>query len=188
MSRKILFALAAALAASATALPAGAAVTVLGNSPARLCYLSAENRLRPPIAALVECDTALAIDSLATTDRVATFVNRGILKLRLGRTDSAIADFDSAIGLDANEAEAYLNKGMAILHREQGWEQALSLFDTAIGKRTRRPELAYYGRAVANEMGGRIAAAYRDYRQASALAPNWDDPKTELARFSVRQR
>ena len=182
------FLCAAAFVATAAASPAIAAITVLGSSPARLCYLSAESRLRPAAAAIAECDSALAVDSMSEFDRVATFVNRGILKMRLGKIDGAIDDFDAAIALNEGEAEAYLNKGMAVLHRGEGWEEAVRLFDAAIGKQTRKPEVAYYGRAVANEMGGRIAEAYHDYRQASALAPKWADPKAELARFTVRQK
>jgi tetratricopeptide (TPR) repeat protein len=176
------------LTAAAIAVPAGAAVTVLGSSSARMCYLSAESRTRPAAADLYDCDIALGSEALSEADRVATHVNRGILKLRLRRLDAAIADFDEAIRRDPEEAEAYLNKGMAALHRDDaGWQEAVANFDTAIAKQTRRPELAYYGRAVANEMGGRIKAAYLDYKKANALAPEWREPKTELARFTVRQ-
>jgi hypothetical protein len=59
------------------------------------------------------------------------------------------------------------------------------MFDTAIAKKTRRPELAYYGRAVAHELAGQVRAAYQDYRQASRLDPKWRQPKLELARFRV---
>jgi tetratricopeptide (TPR) repeat protein len=183
MTGKFLF----ALTAAAVAFPAAAAVTVLGNSSARICYLSAETRDHPAPSDLSDCDAALTAENLTTDDRVASFVNRGILKLKMGRIDAALDDFDEAIALDDDEAEAYLNKGMAMLRREQGWEQAVSLFDAALSKRTSKPEFAYFGRGVANEMGGRIRAAYQDYRQASALAPDWADPKTELARFTVRQ-
>jgi tetratricopeptide (TPR) repeat protein len=114
-------------------------------------------------------------------------VNRGILKLRLERIEDAIADFDAAIGRDPNEAEAYVNKGMAMLRRDGRWSDAVALFDTGLEKRTRRPAIAYFGRAVANEMGGRIKEAYLDYRQASLIEPQWRDPKAELTRFTVRQ-
>jgi tetratricopeptide (TPR) repeat protein len=177
-----------ALTAAAIAVPAGAAVTVLGSTSARMCYLSAESRTRPASAHIDECDVALASEALSEHDRVATYVNRGILKLRLRRLDAAVADFDEAIRRNPDEAEAYLNKGMAALQREApGWQEAVANFDTAIAKQTSRPELAYYGRGVANEMGGRIKAAYLDYKKANALAPEWREPKTELARFTVRQ-
>jgi len=177
-----------AAAGAAIAFPAAAAVTVLGSSSARMCYLSAEDRTRPVAGSLTDCDVALATEGLSERDRVATFVNRGILKLRMKRLDEAIGDFDEAIRRDPEEAEAYLNKGMAALARDDGWQEALALFDTALAKQTSRPEFAYYGRGVANEMGGRIKAAYFDYKQASAMAPKWRDPQVELARFTVRQR
>jgi tetratricopeptide (TPR) repeat protein len=175
------------VALAASAAPAAAAVTVIGNSDARLCYEAAEAKDGTSLGSLDRCDRALASDNLNTYDTTATYVNRGILKLRLNRIDDAIADFDQAIGHDPNEAEAYVNKGMAMLRRDGRWSDAVALFDTGIEKRTRRPAIAYYGRAVANEMGGRIKEAYLDYRQASLIDPKWRDPKTELSRFTVRQ-
>jgi tetratricopeptide (TPR) repeat protein len=169
------------------ALPAAAAVTVLGSTSARLCYESAETPGAASLSALGRCDEALSEDMITERDRIATHVNRGIIRLRRGELDAAVADFDTAIARDPKEAEAYLNKGMAMLRREDG-ASAIGLFDTALAKKTSRPEIAYYGRAVAHEMSGRVAAAYRDYREANRLAPEWEDPRVELARFTVRQR
>ena len=175
----------AALAGSAA--PAAAAITVIGNSSARMCYEAAESRSADTFGSLDRCDEALEDPSLPIHDRTATYVNRGILKLRLNRTEEAISDFDAAIAQDPNQAEAYINKGMAVLRRDGGWSDAVALFDMAIEKRTRRPAVAYFCRAVANEMGGRIKQAYLDYRQASLIEPNWRQPRTELSRFTVRQ-
>ena len=182
MGSKFLFAAAALLAAS----PAAAAVTVLGNSSARLCYEAAESRSSPSFNAVRNCDQAIREDALSDYDRVATLVNRGILKARLGNVDEAIVDYDAALRRDPDEAEAYLNKGFALLHLDDAAQQARPMFDTALAKKTRRPELAYYGRAVANELTGQVRAAYEDYRQASLLDPSWKDPKADLARFRVR--
>ena len=177
--------LTAGLALSAA--PAHAAVTVVGSTFARTCYDAAESRFAGT-EAISDCDQALRQENLTGYDRVATHVNRGILKLRGGAVDAAIADFDRAIDLDPGEAEAYLNKGMAVLRLPEGEDQAIGLFDAAIQKKTRRPAIAYYGRAVANELNGRIREAYRDYRQASAMDPKSRQPKAELARFTVRQQ
>jgi len=180
------FLVAAALAALST--PCGAAVLVLGNSSARLCYEAAEARVAPARESLAQCDMALYGDALGYDDRVATFVNRGILRLRGGAVDSAIADFDSAIATDPNQAEAYLNKALALVRANRDWDGAIGLFNTALEKRTRKPALAYYGRAVAQEMQGRVRDAYLDYREASRLDPKWRDPQIELTRFSVRHQ
>jgi tetratricopeptide (TPR) repeat protein len=182
MGSKFLFAAAALIAAS----PAAGAVTVIGNSSARLCYEAAESRLSPNITLIRTCDQAMRDEGLSEYDRVATLVNRGILKARLGHVDDAIVDYDAALRSDPNEPEAYLNKGFALLHLPDAAQQARPMFDSALAKKTRRPELAYYGRAVANELSGQVRAAYDDYREASRLDPKWQDPKADLARFQVR--
>lgn len=181
MRSNFLFAAAALLAST----PAVGAVSTIGNSAARSCYLAAETRGAPTMDVLRFCDDALRQDALGRDELVATLVNRGILKSRLGDLDGAISDYDAALGRDPDEAEAYLNKGFALLNLPESGEQAKPLFDTALAKKTRRPELAYYGRGIANELTGEVRAAYQDYRQASRLDPKWRQPKVELARFRV---
>jgi tetratricopeptide (TPR) repeat protein len=172
-------------AALAAAAPASAAVTVVGNSSARLCYDAAEHN-RVSGQALDHCDRALRDEQLTASDMVATYVNRGILKLRGGDAPAAIADFDAAIRTNPGEAEAYLNKGIAVLRVTNNRKDAVALFDMALARNTRRPAIAYYARAVAHELDGRLKQAYADYRQASAADPKWNEPKLDLARFKVR--
>lgn len=180
MMRKLV--LAALLAACAA--PAPAAVFVVGNSDARLCYEAADSSLLPQVGDIRRCDEALRHENLSGYETVATHVNRGILRLRRGLTDAAVADFDRAIALDPAQPEAYLNKGAALIRRQNPAE-ALQLFTVALERNTSRPAIAHYGRAVANEALGNLAAAYRDYRRASELDPDWADPRTELTRFTV---
>lgn len=184
MTRNKLF-VAALLAAVAA--PASAAVYVVGNSDARLCYEAADARLLPQVRDIRRCDEALLHENLSNYETVATHVNRGILRLRRGMVEPAVADFDRAIQLDPEQPEAYLNKGAALIRR-QNPQEALQLFTVALERNTSRPAIAHYGRAVANEALGNVAAAYRDYRRASELDPDWADPRTELARFRVVDR
>ena len=171
-------------AALAFAGPAVAAVTVIGNTSARMCFEAADST-GAAVSGLRYCDEALDVEALTKNDRVATLVNRGILKMRKGDYDAAIADFDTAIAEDGQQAEAYLNKGVALLRGSTDYARAVPLFTTALEKRTRRPELAYLGRGMAHEMNGEVKAAYLDYKQAQALAPTWKEPAAELARFTV---
>lgn len=173
---------AAALLAAA---PAFAAVTVLGSSAARLCFEAAESKASPGREAFARCNEAIDGEALSNDDRVATHVNRGILRSRTGDTAGALRDFEMASTLDPHEPEAYLNKGM-VLMRQSSADAALPLFTMALEKRTRRPALAYYGRGVAHEDLGDVRRAYFDYRAATQADPKWKDPQVELARFQVR--
>lgn len=182
--KKILLAV-SALSVGLISSAASAGVVVLGTSPARGCYESAKAENGSPVA-LRGCNMAFDSNMLSFYETVATHVNRGIVRLFGGDTVGAIVDFDRAIALDPTEAESYLNKGAAFLKLERNAE-ALALFDEALQRRTKRPELAYFGRAVANETTGNIRAAYQDYQRAQAAAPRWEDPARELTRFQVRR-
>ncbi len=179
------YVVAAALAATFTAAPAS--VRVIGSSDARMCYEAAEMSFAPRPGDLQRCDDAIQVGGLTYQELAATHVNRGILRIRRGQLDAAVADFDTALSIDPNQPEAYLNKGFALMRREEPGE-ALRLFTVAIERSTLRPEVAHYGRATAYEALGDARAAYYDYRRASELAPTWREPLIDLARFRVTSR
>ena len=103
---------------AACAAPVSASVIVIGSSDARLCFEAADSPLMPQIGDLRRCDGALNVGNLSNYETLATHVNRGILRLRRGQIDDAIADFDAAMVLDPNQPEAYLNKGAALIQRQ----------------------------------------------------------------------
>ena len=175
------------VAAAALLIPgaASASSTVIGSGLARMCYEAAEAE-RATSAILDICNRAISDEPLSYDDQVATYVNRGIIRAHMNDWPGALADYNRAIKLDPTEAEAYLNKAVLTL-KQRDWRQARELFDAALARNTRRPEFAYYGRAITQELAGDFAAAYADYQKASALAPAWEEPKKELTRFSVRK-
>jgi tetratricopeptide (TPR) repeat protein len=181
---RIAFLAAAAVPALLLAGQAQAAITVIGSSPGYSCYQRAVANDGSGDA-LNQCDMALSAGVLSFQDEVATFVNRGIVKLSGGRHESAIADFDRAIQLNPNEPESYLNKGSAIIRMKGSSDVAIPLFNEALKRKTRKPELAYYARGIAHEVSGNLQAAYQDYKRASELAPRWKEPAAELTRFQV---
>src|SRR6185295_19732105 len=85
------------------AVPASASVMVVGSSDARLCYEAADSALSPAARDIRRCDDALLHDTLSQYEMVATHVNRGILRLRRGLVDEAVADFDEAMRLDPEQ-------------------------------------------------------------------------------------
>lgn len=173
---------------TAMLLPAAAeaASLVLGSGLARECFEAAE-RERATTLTLGICNRALTEEALAFDDQAATYVNRGILRERLGDLSGALGDYDRAVEMRPDQGDAYLNKG-GVLLRQGDFRAARTLFDQSLERGTSRPELAHFGRAVAAEGAGDVAAAYADYRRAAALAPRWERPRQELARFAVRKR
>ena len=59
---------------------------------------------------------------------------------------------------------------------------------TGIPRPTDNPTLAYFSRGMAQEKLGSLTAAYRDYRQAQSLSPDFKPAAVELARFQVRSQ
>lgn len=182
--RRFALASAAAVAAVFAASPAVSGITVLGNSLGRSCYEAARDN-NGSLSALLGCDAALDAGTMSAHDVVATFVNRGIVKINANRHRDAIADFDRAIALNPNEPESYLNKASAIVRMGGDTQQAIALFSEALQRDTRKPEFAYFGRAIAHEVSGDVTSAYRDYQRARQANPKWEDPQRELTRFRV---
>lgn len=175
----------AVVAATIVAGPAAASVQTMGGGYAESCYASAESRYASR-QGIDECNLALTEEGLPVEDRVATLVNRGILYLRRHDVTRANADFDAALRIDPRQAEAWLNK--AIVHARFGKSSdAFPMVAKAFEHGTRKPAVAYFVRAMANEERGNYAAAYYDLKRAHELDPAWAEPTIELKRFKVRQ-
>jgi tetratricopeptide (TPR) repeat protein len=163
--------------------PAEASVKVIGGGFGRQCYDYAKAG-HASDSGVETCNRALAERTLSSEDRAATLVNRGILHMYAKQPELALESYESAIRLNPNLAEAYVNKGVALVNLGRDSE-AVAAASQALELKTERPEIAYYTRGVAHEMLGNMRAAYRDYRQASELKPEWQEPLTQLQRFSV---
>jgi tetratricopeptide (TPR) repeat protein len=173
-----------ALGACLIAAQAPAHTISLGSSLAETCYKLAKAKANDQ-SAIAQCTAALNEPGLMQSDRVATHVNRGIVLMLADRSAEAIRDFDTAVALDANEPEAYLNKGLTHL-RTGNARAALPLATRALQLHTRRPAIAYYVRGLAAEDQGDVKSAYADLRRAAAIDPKWSEPLIELQRYRVR--
>jgi tetratricopeptide (TPR) repeat protein len=130
---------------------------------------------------------ALSEEPLSRRDRAATFVNRGIIHLHRGNNDRALADFDDAISLEPELAEGYTNRAAALIELRD-YRGALEAVSRSLALSPLQPEKAYYISGVAHEELGDVAAAYRDYRRAAEIAPEWQVAQRELSRFRVTSR
>lgn len=178
--------LSAAAATAFLAIPATASVVTLGSRHAESCFEAADAGARDA-SAMRSCDIALNEEALEIRDRAGTFVNRGILHMKVNNVAAATRDFDSAIKLNAQEPEAWLNKSIALVtHGDSA--AAIPLADRALQLHTRRPALAHFVRGIAYEDIGNVGAAYSDLVRARDIDPKWSMPAKELARYSVQRR
>lgn len=168
------------------ATPALGAESVFGSGFARQCF-DAAMAGRADVSALALCDKALVDPSLMGSDRGATLVNRGVLRLRSRRYIEAMADLDAGVKLNPEAGDGWLDKGaveLALHHDREG----LNDIDHAIALGVREPQKAYYDRAIAEERMDDVRAAYFDYQRALQIEPDWDLPKAQLKHFTVTEK
>jgi len=178
--------LVAVVAIAATSSAAQAAVTVIGGGMAQECSKAA---LSGASEFKYEAVCTLALDSelLSLRDRAGTYVNRGVLKLRRREFVSAAFDFNRAIQAKPDLGEAYINRGASSVGARR-FADGLNDLNKALELGVDEPEKAYYNRALAYEGLDNVKAAYLDYQKAIELKPEWEQPKKELARFTVGRR
>jgi tetratricopeptide (TPR) repeat protein len=168
------------------AVPAKAAVTVLGDAIANQCSEAAIAGKSDPVSENL-CTQALTEDTLTAEDRAGTFVNRGVMKLRRDEWESSHADFDAALALAPGIGEAWVNRG-AMWVGEHNYKAGLSDLNKGLSLGVKEPEKAYFNRALAYEGLDDEKSAYFDYQHALQLKPDWVLPQKELLRFHVSQK
>jgi tetratricopeptide (TPR) repeat protein len=186
MKRHLLFALAlTGISFSANVAFANSAMVVLGEGPERACFQAAKSGL-DSIAGIGHCNIALG-NPLIISDRVATLVNRGVILHKLQRIQSAMDDFNTALRILPEQADAHVNRGVARLTLNE-FDAALADIQRGIELGPSEPALAYYNRAITFERMGRIPEAYYDYQRALKEAPGFTAAVNALSRFTVRPR
>jgi tetratricopeptide (TPR) repeat protein len=165
-------------AASATA-----AVSVMGNGLGASCYQAAEFG-KDARSALETCTLAIEQEPLSITDRAATYINRGILRSRLGDDNAALRDYNEGIGLDSNHGEGYIDRGATYIVLQR-YDDAMNDLNKGIAMGAHKPHIAYYDRAIVDEAVGNVRAAYQDYKKAVELEPDFALASEQLTRFKV---
>ena len=174
-----------------------AAVIVLGGGFAQMCYEAARDADDPTmmqitgsridIAPLDICTIAIGAGDLTSRDLAGTYNNRGVLLFSDGRFEEALKDFEQATRYSNSIAEPHVNRGASLVALKR-WADAVPSLNRGIELQALEIEKAYYNRAIAHEELGDVRRAYFDYVKAAELAPTWEDPKMQLARFTVRKK
>ncbi|MEL7033915.1 MAG: tetratricopeptide repeat protein [Pseudomonadota bacterium] len=174
------------IAAAATALvaeTASAQVFVIGNGLGGECFQKTKNGFSNFRATEEICTRALREQAMTRKNRAATYVNRGVLRMREGQYEKALADYAEAVNLQPELGAAYLNEGAAHIYRRD-FAAALAPLDRAIELESHDLFAAYYNRAIARENTGDVAGAYNDFQKSLELKPGWDLAERQLTRFS----
>jgi tetratricopeptide (TPR) repeat protein len=162
-----------------------AAVTVIGPGSAHLCYEAADSG-QTTHEGIMFCNDALA-GILSTTDRAATFINRGVLELNVAKINAAQEDFNAGIAINPDLAEGYVDRGATLIAQKR-YADAIKDINKGLELGAKQPHIAYYDRAIADEGLGNLQAAYDDYRQALTIDPNFSLASDELKRFKLVEK
>lgn len=123
-----------------------------------------------PAKAVADYDAALAATDPAPTDtqRAEIFNNRGVAYMGLDKhQEDALTDFNQAIELRPDYAEAYANRGRLYVDRES-YHEAITDFDKAIELSPKLTQ-AFGNRGLAYQNLGDDENATRDYTKAIEL-------------------
>ncbi len=85
-----------------------------------------------------------------------------------------------------DQARTYVNRGAAYVGSSR-YDEGLAQIDRGLALGVKDPQKAYYNRAIAHENLGDVKAAYLDFSKAAELDPDWQAPKQELTRFTVKR-
>ena len=181
MRLKLLFAAAATALVAETA---SAQVFIIGEGLGGECYQVTKRKASNFRMAEDTCTRALREQAMTRKNRAATYVNRGVLRMRVGRYGDSLADYREALKLQPELGEAYLNMGAAYIYQKD-FSAALSPLDRAIELVSDDLFAAHYNRAIARENTGNVYGAYTDFQTSLDLKPGWELAERQLTRFSV---
>jgi tetratricopeptide (TPR) repeat protein len=144
-------------------------------------------------ADVAKCTKAAELADLAS-DRAIALSNRGLLNFERADYNAALADNTAALRIDGRIAEVLVNRGAIYLGMHQAsdaaasFTQALALVPTQAGYSSSDRAKIHFDLAMAREDMNDLKGAYLEYAEASRLAPQWDEARQQMARFSIVTR
>jgi tetratricopeptide (TPR) repeat protein len=173
----------ASLALMGLCMPANALVLVIGNQLAHDCYEIAKAG-NDPVLGITTCSSALENEALSPHDRAGTYVNRGAIKISLGRVDDAMNDYNTGLTIMPNLADAYVDRAGAYIMQKK-YPEAMADVNHGIDLGPTYLFAGYYNRAVAEQLSGDITKAYYDYQKTLQLEPKFAPAAERLKDFVV---
>ena len=184
--------------AGALMLPAAAsaqAIAVLGGGFGESCWRaalastfihmdSAVEEAHWKAQSIATCDDAIAESLLDRKDLASTYVNRAILEMSRENYKVAEDNVRSALRYIPKLPEGHVDLGSALINQHR-YDEGIRETELGLSLGSKEPERGYYNLGIAYERMGNLQKAYESYRQAAMLDPKWQEPKDEMARFTV---
>jgi tetratricopeptide (TPR) repeat protein len=161
--------------------PADNLTFIYNTDPALQCFRTATEGTELKDG-LEHCNIAV-LDPMMSY-RAETFVNRGIIRYDLGDHAGALDDFSNALEYNPALGDAYLNQALVLIAEKRPAE-AMAAVNQGIALGATSLQVAYYSRAMIADDAGDYAQAYRDYRQALRIKPDYAPAQRQLERFKV---
>lgn len=158
---------------------------VIGNSSrAHACYRASTLAARTGTTSqqdLKICTEALEYDSLRRKDRVATFVNRGIILVAIKNYPAALRDYNRALKMRPQEPATFLNRGNLWL-LERKYDDAIRDYNSSLEFGLNQRHIGLLNRGMANEFANNLNTALIDYNAALQERPEWHHAKARAER------
>src|ERR1700677_2380529 len=119
-------------------------VVSVGTGFAHNCFVYAKAGIDPTDGVEL-CNQAILLETLSRKDRAATFDNRGVMLDQMTRAEKAASDFHTAIALDPNLGDPYVNLGSMLIKQRQ-YPEALEQINKGIDLGVSFPHIGYYDR------------------------------------------
>lgn len=158
------------------------------NSYSQACYRASTAAAMTGSASpsdIESCDKAIDHGNLKRRDLVATYVNRGVIHVARENFNAAAKDYNRAIELDSNVAEAYLNRGN-LWFMANRYSEAIIDYDRALELNVMQPFVALLNRGMVRETVGQFDMAKADYLAALAERKDWSIAEQKLARVTQK--
>jgi tetratricopeptide (TPR) repeat protein len=163
-------------------------VTVIGGGLARDCYMAVEYQKISAERAMDICSLALEQESLTRRNRAATYTNRGIVEMRLGHNDRALADYTRSLNIMPELIQAKVNLGAALYGLKRYPEALAALNEGVKTDSLDARAVGYYNRGLTYEKLGDLQSAYEDYQRALQVKPDFKQAADQIGRFTVIDR
>lgn len=173
---RLIFLLPTALIALSAPAAAQMSVTTIGATDAASCYRNAADDFSRDTD---PCDKALKDHTTNRGDRVKTLVNRGVIYNRNGDLQKALDDFNAALDLDGEVAEAFLNRGNSWFLAGD-YDKALADYDQALALGVNKPWAAWYNIGLVHDAREETEKATEAYEKALEANPDFTLAKQKL--------